>query len=647
MSSRGTIGESGTNPNSLLVNEETNDQFTATERYIAAGKFPEAWHRSREYGTRPFICWDGEGITYDGDTVQSYVLFGCSAGRRVLSASLSTEECLDLLIRTEEEFPEAIHVGFALQYDWNMIFRDIPVKALHVLYKKNRVRWKNYKIEYRPGKWTTITRGKTTIRVFDVFGFFQSSFVAALERFLGETAELDQIRAGKEQRKTFEFSELRSLIIPYWEAELRLMVRLMDSLRDDLDRAGIRIRSWHGPGAVASTVFRAQNIQLAKGEPPREVNRAAQYAYAGGRFELFRCGHHPGKVYEYDINSAYPAAIAELPNLADGRWERVNEFDPTAFGVWYCQYSYTDRDRFWVPHPLFCRNSHGHVTFQDLVSGWYWTPEASLVPDSVQGGYIFRHNGSAPFAFVRDMYAQRKKWKAEGNSAERAYKLALNSLYGKMAQRVGWLEGRPLPRWHQLEWAGYVTSATRAKLWQAIAQSPKNIVAVETDAVFSLVPLDLPTSSALGDWELEEFDWITYVQNGVYWGGKDGKTIEKYRGYDKGSLDYSEIWDYLANPTGRNLTGRTTRFIGMGLGLHTSATWRSWQVSERNLVLGGGGKRQHLPLLCPSCKAGIPLTESLHPLACTSGLGRSHPHSLPWMVGKESILREIDEMEKW
>lgn len=646
MNSRGMNGENGTTLLDKAVSE-LDSTFTATERCIAAGKYPESWHRGREYGSRPFIAWDGEGITYEGDTVQSYVLFGNSAGRRILSSSLTTSECLNLLIETEKEFPEAIHVGFALQYDWNMIFRDIPVRLLHVLYKKNRIRWNGYKIEYRPGKWTTITRDKTTIRLFDVFGFFQSSFVVALEKFLGETDELQQIRDGKRQRQAFSFDELHSLIIPYWEAELRLMVRLMEALRDDLNNAGIRINSWHGPGAVASNVFRSQGIKDVKKFPPREVNRAAQYAYAGGRFELFKCGHHPGKVWEYDINSAYPAAIAELPNLADGEWERVTEFEPDSFGVWHCQYSYAGKDQFWRPHPLFCRNGKGHVTFQDLVSGWYWTPEAALVPNCVKGGYVFRHNNSAPFSFVREMYEQRKKWKVEGNSAERAYKLALNSLYGKMAQRVGWEEGRELPRWHQLEWAGYVTSATRAKLWQAISQSPENIVAVETDAVFSLVPLDLPVSKELGEWELDTFDWITYIQNGVYWGGKDGRIVEKYRGYDKGSLDYGEIFQYLANPIGRNLAGRTTRFVGMGLGLHTSATWRSWETAERNLVLGGGGKRQHMASICPSCKAGIPLNEALHPMVATSGTGNSQPHSLPWLAGKESELRQIDELEAW
>lgn len=30
-------------------------------------------------------------------------------------------------------------------------------------------------------------------------------------------------------------------------------------------------------------------------------------------------------IYDYDINSAYPTTIAELPTLTDGRWLREKE----------------------------------------------------------------------------------------------------------------------------------------------------------------------------------------------------------------------------------------------------------------------------------------------------------------------------------
>ena len=279
------------------------------------GRSPERWHKGRRYNERPFIGWDGEGITYSGDTLYSYVLFGNSQGDTIRSRNLSTVECFDLLLRAERKCPEAIHVGFAMQYDTNMMFRDLPREVLERIYETHRARWQGYSIEYFPGKWLTVSRSgnrfggvqKERVRLFDVFGFFQSSFVKAIAEFVGtDDPEYQRIVDGKLARKAFTYAQLDDYIIPYWRAELRLLVRLMESLRNDLHTADIHISSWHGPGAVANTVFRQHHIEHHKEDTSDAVSRAAQYAYAGGRFELFRAGHHPHTVYQYDIRSAYP-----------------------------------------------------------------------------------------------------------------------------------------------------------------------------------------------------------------------------------------------------------------------------------------------------------------------------------------------------
>lgn len=637
---------------------EEDSELSYNNLVEAGWRRPSHWKNSRP---RYFIGWDGEGITYQGDIQQSYVLFGCSTGDRVISRSLSTRDCLDLLLRVEQRNPDALHVGFAIQYDANMILKDLPPRHLWRLYRHNVVRWEGYRIEYRPGKWLSIRKGETTVRLYDVWGFFQSSFVVACEKFLGsDDPELVGIREGKQARSSFAFDQLEDFIIPYWEGELRLLVRLMDSLRDDLQEAGLKLASWHGPGAVANTVFRKQGIQGAKHDTPQEVNRAAQYAYAGGRFELFRCGHYEGPVWQYDINSAYPTAISTLPNLSKGSWEVVEHFEPDSFGVWLVRYDAPDlpRDCFVKPQPLFHRDKHGNVSYPPLVEGWYWTPEAALVDQKfIIKGWVYRQadseNHPYPFDFVPEMYERRRQWKSQGKSAEKALKLALNSLYGKMAQRAGWQEGEPIPRWHQLEWAGYVTSQTRATLWNAIcsAEQTGTIIATETDAVFSTTSLTLPIGSSLGEWEATEYTWITYLQSGMYYAGRpDGGMVEKYRGFDKGSVPHENVKRYLAELDRGEwpvLSGITTRFVGLGLGLFTQAEWRSWQTQERRIHLGGGGKRAHVRAVCDHCKQGMPFSSSLHPLTVVTPGGRSHPHDLPWLEGAESELRRLDELSMW
>jgi hypothetical protein len=194
-----------------------------------------------------------------------------------------------------------------------------------------------------------------------------------------------------------------------------------------------------------------------------------------------------------------------------------------------------------------------------------------------------------PFAWVDDMYLQRLEYKNKGYGAERILKLALNSLYGKMAQQTGAkkIEGKwKIPSYHQLEWAGWVTSSTRAKLFQAAMKAPDDIIAFETDAVFSKVPLQLSISKALGDWGEDQLTNLTYVQTGVSWASTEHESKAKYRGFDEGSfeeIDVLSAWHQGLTA----IPGRTTRFQSLGYSWNTNdmRNWRAWQTKERNLAI--------------------------------------------------------------
>jgi hypothetical protein len=668
-------GKSTAKPHRLIQFNDISDEATVNVRDgigdelyagpLVEGGYRPGQHRKVAYGVREFVGWDGEGITYEVGTAQSYVLFGNSKGDKIIAPSLSTVECLALLLESGRKYPYAIHVGFALNYDVNMICKDLNDRELRRLKNDNHAWHRGYRIHWYPGKWfsVSIPSQKLSLTLYDVFGFFQASFISACEKFLGKNDPLiEQIREGKRARGTFTYDLLEGFVLPYWERELQLLVRLMESLRKDLVSAKLSITRWHGPGAVASKVFSTYGIKHVKDDDiPRAVNIAAQYAYAGGRFEQFRCGHYAGQVHEYDINSAYPYAIAQLPNLRKGHWEYTETFQPQSFGVWHLEFDATDRLRhlYVEPQPLYCRSRHGLISYPNRVNGWYWTPEAALVSgDAILGGYVFiEDTEERPFAYIQEMYQQRKQWKTEGNSAERALKLALNSQYGKMAQRIGGTREKP-PTWHQLEWAGYVTSTTRAMLFGAVSQKPESIIAVETDAVFSTEPLNLNVGTELGQWEETLFDSITYIQSGFYFAEQGGDVICKYRGLDKDpetgeprGLPYRKVLDYL-RIMGRfggdipPLAGTTTRFVGLGLGLATSAIWRSWETSRRMVDFGGSGKRTHVRQACPECQQGLSFFGNLHHTGLAAFETDSQRHSLPW-EGRDNDFADMEEIEKW
>lgn len=404
----------------------------------------------------PFVAWDGEGITYKQGMPQSYVLFGCSLGHRVEGESLSTADCLDLILAAERDMPEAIHVGFAFKYDAEMILRDLPLRHWWALRRHSSCRWAGYQITYHPGRVFRVSVKEngttTTATIYDVWGFFQGSFVKALRGWLDddELQEIDRIEQGKAARGQFTYDQIDDFIAPYWQSELRLLVVLCNRLRERLITAGFCPSQWHGAGALATTLYKTSGTRkhIARTSYdmhikdkdvatilPGEVNEAARHAYAGGRFELFKLGHTERTVYQYDINSAYPNGISRLPSLKGAHWEHVTDpdFDPSLFALWRVQYSNWSHEEMLKPGPLPHRNHEGKVAYPMNVTGWYWTPEAALIANSdnamLTDAWICHHNNEYPFTWVRELYEERRRRKAAGDPSEKAYKLALNSLY--------------------------------------------------------------------------------------------------------------------------------------------------------------------------------------------------------------------------
>jgi DNA polymerase type B, organellar and viral len=642
--------------------------------------------RKLAWNSKEFIGWDGEGIQHEKPSnvpedfmrnwlntyqevngelpelppymrpfdlepaePQPYVLLANSKGDNIQNKEgISTFTALEFILSCKKEYPNSIFVGFAFNYDIAQILKDLPWESLKEIYKTNRAKYGHYNLEWRPRRWLRVSDRveKKSATIYDVFGFFQTSFLIACEKYLGkDDPALTLIKKGKEARDTFKWEELDDFIIPYCNTELSMLVRVMDKLREHFHEVGLDLTKWYGPGAVANQVLKKYNIAIHMSKDvPAEVTNASQYAYAGGRFEQFKLGCHTDTVYEYDIRSAYPAAIAQLPSLSNGTWEYVDTFEHDSFGVWNIGYDTTYKGDN-QPKPLFCRSENGSVSFPSEVTGWYWTPEASLVPSFIRGGYIFRSTSSRrPFDFTRQLFNLRRHYVELGIPSQLALKLALNSIYGKLAQTIGGTDGPPA--WHQLEWAGWITSYTRAVIYKAILLNPDAIIASETDAVFSTTPLDLDLGPGLGEWELTTFDNITYLQSGFYYATQDKKVICKYRGLDRDrntgqpvGLPYRSVLDHLRYSRTQEhwrtepLSSSTTRFVNIGLALQTSSIFRSWETKDKRIFVDqrpGKSKRYHMN--CIKCQQGFNLADCLHPMEIGGYSGPSHRHPLPWLL---------------
>jgi DNA polymerase type B, organellar and viral len=606
---------------------------------------------------RPFVFWDGEGLNENDQ--HPLALFGCSLGHRIKYVDLSTIDCLTLILTAEADCPRAIHVGYAFGYDVNMILKDLPYRQLIMLYEKGSTSWKGFNIEYIPKKWFKVRRWGLEAKIFDVFLFFNCRFATALRKYgIGTPEDLNRIDAGKEERPNFKWADIDK-IETYWETELKYGVQLMDTLRDILYAANLRISSWHGPGALASYALdrAGTRTHMDRGIDPA-ITMASRYAMYGGRFQPFQAGYYEGPVYDRDINSAYAYAFSRLPDLSTGKWRHIYSPDPRdaiarRMGIYRIRrLARLGRN----PMPLPHRARNGTVSFPPAVEGWYFAPEAATVCDDKYSefleAWVYDDDGTYPFQWVEDAYEQRLIMQDPSNydPSEKALKWMLAALYGQCAQRTGWERTGGPPKWHQLEWAGTVTAECRAMVYMAARQAGSTLVSIDTDGFISLRPVNtLPNGcgNKLGQWKAETFTGILYLQNGIYWlRGQDGSWLPpKSRGIPRKKLEFQEVLPMMRR--NRNLKVSQHMFIGFGLALSQNlGKWRQWVDIDRTITFGGNGKASHKTNLCPTCDKGLGWGEAMHPLMPILPLElESYPHDLPWL--NATVPTEQDILKKW
>jgi hypothetical protein len=615
-----------------------------------------------------FISWDGEETRDAG-----YCLFGASInGARPESRNLiqrpeiRTGHMLDLLLTVAEANKKAPHIAYSFDYDVNNIIREFTWPQLITLRIKGHVKWGEYTIEHIPHKIFSVQGYGVSVRIDDIFSYFRSRYDKALDKYKAGTPDIRKaITAGKDNRSEFYYADIHD-IRKYWSLELETMCELMTGIRKMAHSAGFtNVTQWHGPGALAAYSLKQNNAKKVMRKSPPQILNAALSAYSGGWFERFRFGFWNGPAYTADINSAYVYAMSLLPNLARGHWSyHRSGLDDLAkscrFGVFHIEWQASEnaymRACHGAPFPLFHRDSDGTVKRPLSSDVWLWNPESancSATPFAkLTEAWIFEPEDpdEYPFAWVADMFANRLALQAIGNSAEKILKWAMASYYGRLAQRTGWNEEtKSPPQFHQIEFAGWITSWCRAAMYQVGLDIGMRggLVSIDTDGLISTVPFSsLPRGigNELGRWKVESFDRLIYIQNGLYWlhcqGCDDhdepGWHDPKLRGIPRTKLEPEVAMEALRGDG--KITLMRHSFRGYGAALQGKRDqWRTWVDDPVSVSALTAGSRVHAPDLCGACKAGRGFDETLHDLMLVPNRNRlSRPHTLPWMDGTDS-----------
>ena len=534
-------------------------------RAIREGRKPAPASDAR---TRRFAGVDGEGAGTDELGRQHYLYLRAADRELHTGRALTTRECLGFIVSLDRE---PIHAGFSFGYDTTQILRDLPKATLDRLFMSREERMAQghgsyvyhdrYAIDYLPRNYLRVARldvetnriiPHSSRTIYETFGFFQCSFAKALQQFkIGTDEERAIIDRNKSRRAAFDGigGEERR----YCALECDLLARLMERFREVCHAAGIRPRTWNGAGKLAAALHTSHKT-IRRGQLMLEpaCMQTAAAAYYGGHFEITRTGRIEGPIYEYDINSAYPAAMLGLPCLTHGRWEKIP--GRPARGLWVGDVTFrhpADANLCGLP----IRTKQGRLYWPRHGGGIYWSCEVEAAEElgtRCAIGECWHYHRACDcklFAWVRDLYEYRKKI---GKGAEGyPIKLGINSLYGQLARRAG--GGGP---WSNPLWAGLITATTRAALLRAAAHNPDAIVMLATDGIYSAAPLPLDVGGSLGQWEAAEHPGMFVVQPGLYWGPPKPKTRGISPSFFREHIPaFEQVWrDFMSHPAGDYLT---------------------------------------------------------------------------------------------
>jgi hypothetical protein len=426
-------------------------------------------------------------------------------------------------------------------------------------------------------------------RISDSFRLYGRSFLkAASASGVATREELLIIDQGKKGRIDFACIDLaeRMEVLRYNAMEIELHQRMMEELRSNCAAVGIYPERWESPGYIARALLWKHKISKTKEYAqniPDEVWMAGFKAFHAGWFDAPMVGPIPGtrgprqrvtdsksnvpihfrntgSIIHNDINSAYPWALTQLPDFANGTWERRLPREGEKYCLQKIHFRYPHYDYNRDPeepmggfttrfHPFFMgfplRTADGHSIRPVEGIGWYWTVEIEQ-GDITQNGhqeveilttesgeleslvFIPDDPSSRPYAWLADVYKERKSLDAINKNKGVPLKLGPNSIYGQKCQKVG---GHPYQNYVE---ASLCTAMVRAHLHKTIHENTcqkgyqcgSTVAQVATDCIDWIQDPSLPVSDELGGWSRDEFKaGMWSIQPGIYW-PRDRENLE-------------------------------------------------------------------------------------------------------------------------
>ncbi len=465
---------------------------------------------------------------------------------------------------------EALLKHFPEQFVKNLLYlTEAEIEDGKTLYTFKLIPWKVFTIREMVTESNGRRRTKKKCEIFEAAQFYAQSLNEASKKVLGESkVEEQDFAASLNESETLWQSQL-DRIIEYCQDDATKAGKLMRRFQANASEPPLNLSpknpiscAWYAKELIRQCIPEVKQIKSIRtgngyyyARPWKRWDNVGTQCYFGGRFETFQKGTFQD-VYNYDINSAYPESIAQLPNPYNLLF--VKDYEPE--GDW-CMV----KAEVWVPKelkigPLPYRMPESIIFPTGNWTAWFhWSELKNAEKFGVEFDIQKCLNGfepegkQRPFANkIPEFYQTRLALKVLNDPRELPYKVAMNSVYGVFYEkneriteseevtRATEIDGHHLRkskdnpgRFFHPFIAGWVTSQTRIKILNATYSCPDATIFDATDGVLSLKRLNLPISKKLGEWSETKVETARVFGNGIY--ELDGKL--KTRGFKKDKRD--------------------------------------------------------------------------------------------------------------
>ena len=511
-------------------------------------------------------------IGFDTETFHGNVKVLCASDGQCAEPTHS-DYTLELLQWLYEKAKDKVGFFFNIEYDMAAILK--PWILNHKIEMKDGYAYKigDYKVRQFPNKAFIIKyKNKKAAWFFDVANFFTINFTYrslddVAKEFLNEKKNNEEL--GIDRKKIGEelgyYEKHRNLIKKYCVNDAALTEKLARLLSEMLEKLGFPTpQKWFSKASISKEFLK---LVWSNKKEPALIRHIVKSSYRGGIFQTYYLGHF-NRVYDVDINSAYPFAMSimreyekevihiksenELTELTKrltgltvnellskinlnnaNMLREISQLLANFYGFVHVKmkdmryYGWKDKNKA-IKYQRLKKEKELWITFPDYLIQKLFNVKFEFI-DAI----ILPTKRTYAFPFIHRLFELKDRTKKEyGKESAQYYliKVIINALYGALAQH-----NPRETRFTNYIYASYITALTRFTI-RALQKQIENVngkvIAISTDGLVATKLPQIEKSDELGGFTVEKWNEYVHYMNGIYF-YRTNKWKTKARGLGK------------------------------------------------------------------------------------------------------------------